>query len=93
MLKVIRTTCFCLLCVLNTFLIFKFFDTESGLPAYKELQLKIKTVQERIEDIDGKSRQLSSEIRALKTDVSYMDRLIKRKLFYVADNEIMYVVK
>ncbi|KAF5050068.1 Septum formation initiator [anaerobic digester metagenome] len=81
------------LCLVNIFMVFKIFDEESGIPAYKDLRLKIEGVQATIDDIDAQNRQLSSEIRVLKRDEKYVQRLIKRELCYVADNEIMYIVK
>ena len=81
------------LCLVNIFMVFKIFDEESGIPAYKDLRLKIEGVRTSIDDIDAQNRQLSSEIRVLKRDEKYVQRLIKRELCYVADNEIMYIVK
>ena len=81
------------LCLVNIFMVFKIFDEESGIPAYKDLRLKIEGVRASIDDIDAQNRQLSSEIRVLKRDEKYVQRLIKRELCYVADNEIMYIVK
>lgn len=81
------------LCLVNIFMVFKIFDEASGIPAYKDLRLKIEGVQASIDDIDAQNRQLSSEIRVLKRDEKYVQRLIKRELCYVADNEIMYIVK
>jgi cell division protein FtsB len=82
-----------LLCIVNIFLVFKIFDDQSGLPVYKDLKLKIESVQEKVNDIDLRNRQLSSEIRVLKKNDQYVERLIKRELFYVADNELMYIMK
>ena len=82
-----------LLCVVNIFLVFKIFDDDSGLPVYKDLKIKIDGVQERIDDVDLRNRQISSEIRILKKNDQYVNRLIKRELFYVADNELMYILK
>ncbi len=82
-----------LLCVVNIFLVFKIFDDQSGLPVYKDLKLKIESVQEKVNEIDLRNRQLSSEIRVLKKNDQYVERLIKRELFYVADNELMYIMK
>ena len=81
------------LCLVNIFMVFKIFDEGSGIPAYKDLRLKIEGVQATIDDIDAQNRQLSSEIRVLKRDEKYVQRLIKRELCYVAENEIMYIVK
>ncbi len=82
-----------ILCIVNIFIVFKIFDEESGLPAYKDLKVKIEGVQEKINDVDFRNRQISSEIRILKKNDQYVERLIKRELFYVADNELMYIIK
>ena len=82
-----------ILCVVNIFIVFKIFDEDSGLPAYKDLKVKIDSVQEKINDVDSRNRQISSEIRILKKNDHYVERLIKRELFYVADNELMYIIK
>jgi regulatory protein YycI of two-component signal transduction system YycFG len=82
-----------ILCVVNIFLVFKIFDDDSGLPVYKDLKIKIDGVQERIGDVDLLNRKVSSEIRILKKNDQYVNRLIKRELFYVADNELMYILK
>ena len=81
------------LCIVNIFLVFKIFDDQSGLPVYKDLKVKIESVQEKVDDVDLRNRQISSEIRILKKDDKYVERLIKRELFYVADNELMYIMK
>ena len=82
-----------ILCVVNIFIVFKIFDEDSGLPAYKDLKVKIDGVQEKINDVDFRNRQISSEIRILKKNDHYVERLIKRELFYVAENELMYIIK
>jgi len=82
-----------LLCIINIFLVFKIFDEDSGLPVYNDLKNKIESVQEKIDGVDFRNREISSEIRILKKNDQYVNRLIKRELFYVADNELMYILK
>lgn len=72
---------------------YKLFDSQSGLPAYRELSAKIDEVKVKIDDVDTQNKQLSSEIRVLKKDEKYVERLIKRELFFVSENELMYIVK
>ncbi|NCD24226.1 MAG: septum formation initiator family protein [Deltaproteobacteria bacterium] len=82
-----------LLVFVNFFLAIQIFDGQTGLPAYNDLKDKISTINTRIEDIDAQNRQLSSEIRVVKKDDKYIERLVKRELFYVAENETMYIFK
>lgn len=82
-----------ILVIINIFLIYKIFDTESGIPAYRDLNKKIVDVQSKIDETNKTNRHMSSEIRSLKKDDAYVARLIKRELFYVSDNELMYILK
>ena len=84
---------FFILFMVNIFLLYKIFDKKSGLPAYQELQEKIEAVQVKIDEMDMRNRQVSSEIRVLKKDDRYIERLVKRELFYLSDNELMYIMK
>ncbi|WP_211258966.1 FtsB family cell division protein [Desulfomicrobium orale] len=84
---------FFILFMVNIFLLYKIFDEKSGLPAYQELQEKIEAVQVKIDEMDMRNRQVSSEIRVLKKDDRYIERLVKRELFYLSDNELMYIMK
>lgn len=81
------------LLVVNIFLLYKIFDERSGLPAYRGLQEKIEAVQGKIDEMDMRNRQISSEIRVLKKDDRYIERVVKRELFYLSDNELMYIMK
>lgn len=84
---------FFILFMVNIFLLYKIFDEKSGLPAYQELQEKIEAVQVKIDEMDMRNRQINSEIRVLKKDDRYIERLVKRELFYLSDNELMYIMK
>ena len=84
---------FFILFMVNIFLLYKIFDEKSGLPAYQELQEKIEAVQVKIDEMDMRNRQVSSEIRVLKKDDRYIERLVKRELFYLSNNELMYIIK
>lgn len=50
-------------------------------------------LNEKISEIDSQNMQMSSEIRVLKKNPEYIERLIKRELFYVSENETMYIFK
>ena len=76
---------FFILFMVNIFLLYKIFDEKSGLPAYQELQEKIEAVQVKIDEMDMRNRQVSSEIRVLKKDDRYIERLVKRELFYLSE--------
>lgn len=81
------------LLIINFILAIQIFDGQSGIPAYKDLKSKIAVINIRIEEVDAQNRQISSEIRVVKKDNKYIERLVKRELFYVAENETMYIFK
>lgn len=81
------------LTIINFILAIQIFDAQTGLPAYNDLKKKIDAVKMKIDDVDMQNRQISSEIRVVKKDDQYIERLIKRELFYVAENETMYIFK
>lgn len=68
-------------------------DSESGYPAYQDIQNKILKLNEKITEIDTQNMEISSEIRVLKKNPEYIARLVKRDLFYVSENETMYIFK
>ena len=82
-----------LLAIINFILVVQIFDGQSGISAYNDLKSKITAITARIEEIDAQNRQISSEIRVVKKDNKYIERLIKRELFYVAESETMYLFK
>lgn len=61
--------------VINLFQFSKILDEESGLPAYNELKVKIESVRAKIDDMDVRNRQLSSEIRVLKKMINMCNDL------------------
>lgn len=81
------------LSIVNAILLFKILDSESGYPAYKNVQNTILKFNEKISEIDNQNIQISSEIRVLKKNTDYVERLIKRDFFYVSENETMYIFK
>lgn len=81
------------LALINVIFMIQIFDGQTGLPAYNDLKAKIETTKARIAEVDTQNRQISSEIRVVKKDDKYIERLIKRELFYVTENETMYIFK
>lgn len=82
-----------LFCCLNLTMVYKLFDAQSGVPAYRKLNAKIHEIKEKIADLDEQNKEQSTEIRVLKKDDHYVQRLIKRELYFVSDQELMYILK
>ena len=64
---------------------------QNGLLALNELKQQDRELQELKADLDAKNLQLSHEIRLLKTDKSFQEKMIRQKLRYVRNNELVYI--
>lgn len=62
-----------------------------GMLEYRELKSKYKTLQEQITDLDSKNLALSKEIRLIQSDNAYVEKMVREKLRYLRDNEIVYL--
>lgn len=41
--------------------------------------------------LDRENMQLSHDIRLLQTDAQYVEKMVRQKLHYLRDNEIVYI--
>ena len=55
-----------------------------GLIAYRELKQKYAA-------IEAENRSLSRDIRLLQTDERYVEKMIRQRLHYVHENEVLYL--
>jgi len=65
-------------------------DTQ-GILAYKALKEHLAVQEGRIKDLDEKNVALSREIRLLQSDEKYLEKIIRKRLNFVKDNEILYI--
>lgn len=63
----------------------------SGIIAYRDLKNEYKSLQDRIEKLDKENMALSREIRLLNSDDKYVEKMVREKLRYLRDNEIVYL--
>ncbi|WP_027178665.1 FtsB family cell division protein [Maridesulfovibrio bastinii] len=80
-----------ILIVVNLILIIRLAVSDQGIFGYNDLDDRVDTLQEKIEKTDARSLELSREIRRLKTDRSYQEKVIRSRMNYVKDNEILYI--
>ncbi len=78
------------LCI-NLVLAYKLIWSEQGFVAYKALKEQQRSIETRIKELDEKNRSLSMEIRLLQSDEKYQEKVIRKRLNFVKDNEILYI--
>jgi len=80
-----------LLVLLNITLAYKLIWGEQGILAHKELKAQSAALEARLADLSAKQQLLSDEIRMLKSDAVHMESIIRNRLNYVKDNEVLYM--
>ncbi|MHC1701314.1 MAG: septum formation initiator family protein [Humidesulfovibrio sp.] len=80
-----------ILVFVNVVLLFRLFWTEHGLFAYMNMRKRSMMLQEQLQEVDAKSLELSREIRRLKNDRSYQEMVIRERMNYVKENEVLYI--
>ena len=48
-------------------------------------------MQSRIDAVDGESLDLSQEIRRLKSDTAYQEKIVRERMNFVKKDEILYI--
>ncbi len=86
-----RLAILCSLVFLNCFLAYKAVWGTSGLIAHGELKAEQHAAEEQCRQLDEANRLLSREIRLLQTDKAYMEKMIRERLHYLRENEILYL--
>lgn len=63
----------------------------TGLLEYRELKKQYFDLEKQIADLDAENMTLSREIRLLQSDNQYVEKVIRQRLHYVRDNEVLYL--
>ena len=82
---------FFLLLLLNGFLLFQLFISPDGLFRYLELNSRAKELRERVQRVNEENLRLSREIRKLKSENVYLQKVIRTKMHFVQENEVLYL--
>lgn len=62
-----------------------------GIGEYRDLRNQYSSLQARISDLDAQNMALSRDIRLLQSDDKYVEKMVRQKLRYLRDNEIVYL--
>jgi len=76
---------------LNLFLLFRLIWSDQGIFAYMNMRKRNAKLEAQLSEIDQKSLELSNEIRRLKSDRSYQEKVIRERMNYVKENEVLYI--
>ncbi len=86
-----RLLVLCLLVLVNCLLVYKAVWGANGLLDHAELRARQTAAEEECLRLDQTNRTLSREIRLLQTDSAYMEKMVRERLHYLHDNEILYL--
>lgn len=76
---------------LNTVLFGTLVWGDHGLVAYRALKAEHQSLQKDIAAADAVNLSLSREIRLLQSDDKYIEKMIRKRLNFVRDNEVVYL--
>lgn len=63
----------------------------TGLMEYRAMKDRYQQLKTDVSRLDQENLQLSRDIRLLQTDSKYVEKMVRQKLHYVRDNEIVYI--
>ncbi len=80
-----------LLLFINLFFVFRLIWSDQGVFAYLELKNRYEVLQSKIDSVDTKSLDLSQEIRRIKSDKAYQEKIVRERMNFVKKDEILYI--
>lgn len=86
-----RVTILLVLGLFNVALFSRMIWGPTGLVEYRALKQEYAQLQARISGLDAENLALSKEIRLLQSDDRYVEKMIRQRLRYVRDNEVLYL--
>jgi cell division protein FtsB/cell division protein DivIC len=85
-----RRTLLSALVVFNLFLLYNLVWSENGIFAYLDLKSRHAQLVKKLETLEERSLDLSQEIRWLKSDRTFTEKMARSRMNYLKDNEILY---
>jgi cell division protein FtsB len=80
-----------LLLAVNILLAWAILGGERGIHAYRQQQQILKEVESRLSQVREDNIELSRKVRLLKTNKAYQEHMIRTRLHYVQNNEVIYI--
>ena len=79
------------LVLLNVVLLWGLLASDHGLFAYLSLKDRHDRLVHDMDEADRTSRELSREIRLLTSDAAYQEKVVRERLNYVREDEVLYL--
>ena len=76
---------------LNLVLLGRLCFSDQGIVGYIDLKAENEELRVELENINEKNLALSREIELLNSDEKYLEKIIRSKLNFVKNNEILYL--
>ena len=87
----IRRIVFTVSVFLNIVLLYNLIWGDRGVIAYKDLKARCASLQSSLDQIHKDNQDLSQEIRLLQSDNKYLEKVIRNRMNFVRDNEVLYI--
>ena len=87
---VVRTLVLAMVLLLNAALLSRLIWGTGSVYSWQALKAKQSELSQELAELDKQRAALSREIRLLKTDPDYVEKVIRQRLNYVRKNEILY---
>ena len=75
----------------NVVLLFRLIWSEHGVIAYMNMRNRSVKLESQLREVDARSLELSKEIRRLKSDRAYQEKVIRERMNYIKENEVLYI--
>ena len=79
------------LLLLNIFLIYQLLLSDHGMYSYFALRAEHDKVTQELKAAEKEAQTLSDEIRWLKEDQEYLEMVIRKELYMIDEDEVLYV--
>jgi len=86
-----RLVLIALLLAINLILLFRLVWSDQGVFAYLELKERYDALSRQVEAVDAESLDLSQEIRKLKSDKGYQEKVVRERMNFVKKDELLYI--
>jgi cell division protein FtsB len=79
------------LIAVNFVLLFRLIWSDHGVIAYMNMRNRSVMLEGQLREVDAKSLELSNEIRRLKMERPYHEMVIRDRMNYVKEKEVLYI--
>lgn len=79
------------LIALNLVLILRMLTSDQGIFAYRQLKADYDALAQQLHELEDQNLALSQEIRLLQSDPAYIEKIVRQRMNFVKDNEILYI--